>query len=304
MTSPHPVVLPRRIVFALVPAVLLVLGCDSPHSLGAAPGAAGGGTTGAAGLTSGTAGRGGAGGAVTGLGGAAGAGGDAAGAGGGAAGAGGGAAGVGGGPACSDAVPCGQNLFCKRDPSNACGAAILAGHCVEPEPCPANVSLVCGCDGRTYSNDLRSDERRRRARSLERVLRQWRQWRQRRPRRRRNRRRRRGRQRGRDRRGHELRGLQPLNAVLREHHRRRLRQRHPFHGVLPAPRRLRCHTDLRLPGDRRLQHDLQHHERRPGRRLPGALTLHTEGRHAGARHPTCVCPFPARSPFSGARPIR
>ena len=154
MTPPHPVVFPRgRIVFALVPAVLLVLGCDSPHSLGAALDAGGGGTTGAAGSTSGTAGRGGAGGAVTGLGGAAGAGGGAAGAGGGAAGVGGGAAGVGGRPACSDAVPCAQNLFCKRDPSNACGAAILAGHCVEPEPCPANVAPVCGCDGRTYSNN-------------------------------------------------------------------------------------------------------------------------------------------------------
>ena len=155
MTSKHPVVfLTWRLSFALALAVVLGLGCDSGHSLGSALNTGGGGgTTGAAGSTSGAAGRGGAGGAAAGAGGgAAGVGGAAAGAGGGAAGV-GGVAGAGGAPACSDDVPCEGGLFCMRDPSSACTAGIVAGHCVEPEPCFLYIEWVCGCDGRTYSND-------------------------------------------------------------------------------------------------------------------------------------------------------
>ena len=206
-----------------------------PHSLGAAPDAGGGGTTGAAGSTSGTAGRGGAGGAVTGLGGAAGAGGGAAGAGGGAAGAGGGAAGVGGRPACSDAVPCGR-IFLQTRPVQRLRRGDSGRSLLRARALPRERRSRVRLRQEDVLQHLRSDQLRRGPDPSNACFGS-------------------GGSGGNGGRGGgggggtaggggsaggtrgatSCAGLQPFDAILREHHGRRLRHRHPFHGVLTAP---------------------------------------------------------------------
>jgi len=48
---------------------------------------------------------------------------------------------------------CAQGLFCEMG-EGQCGSADLFGTCtLIPENCPLNVAEVCGCDGKTYTND-------------------------------------------------------------------------------------------------------------------------------------------------------
>jgi len=171
----------RSLLAVLLLSGAVAVGCsDSAHDLGTAhdgavgssgggpgggPGAGGasgsaGAAGGHAGGAAGTGGSVGAGGAVgtggrvgtggTGVGGASGTGG--AGGTGGASGTGG----AGGGQVCTSAplVPCPSGQVCDYDTPNRCGAGYEPGHCIVlPGGCTTDYRPVCGCDGRTYSND-------------------------------------------------------------------------------------------------------------------------------------------------------
>lgn len=50
-------------------------------------------------------------------------------------------------------IACPSGQYCDR-PANRCNAADVQGHCVRvPEVCTEVYQPVCGCNGRTYSND-------------------------------------------------------------------------------------------------------------------------------------------------------
>jgi hypothetical protein len=50
-------------------------------------------------------------------------------------------------------ILCDANLFCQK-PAGRCGVIDIAGKCAKvPEVCRKNIKPVCGCDGKTYSND-------------------------------------------------------------------------------------------------------------------------------------------------------
>ncbi len=66
-----------------------------------------------------------------------------------------GASAVGPGKQCGGiiGIPCDKGLWCQM-PAGSCRAFDMFGTCVRvPQLCPRIFRPVCGCDGKTYSND-------------------------------------------------------------------------------------------------------------------------------------------------------